>query len=218
MNALVIFGMFATPFIDFALYSASSYMANPRSFTLDMQKRSLRDWHGNMVNYVLVWYFLCFRFTWDVPALSDGWMIPSYFVIVDVAFYGLHFACHRFFYYRIHQKHHLCQPIGSHCARHSHWIDATLENISFFTPFFFLSYNAYCAFLCLLLNGVWASYIHTHPTCVERGTLMVTPYLHWIHHQFGGTSSCNYALYFTLWDRLLGTLNEDGRVALVKSE
>ena len=216
MDTLSLCGiMLATPVVDFALYSTSSLLTNPRTFTLTMQRRALRDWHGNTVNYLLTWYLLACRFTWDAPGLSDGWRVLSYFAIVDVAFYALHRACHRFLYYPIHQKHHLCQPVGSHCARHSHWLDATLENVSFFTPFFVLSYSAYVAFACLLLNGVWASYIHTYPTRVERGAWMVSPYLHWIHHQCGGASSCNYALYFTIWDRLLGTLNEESKVALV---
>ena len=215
VRSAVVLCMMATPLIDFGLYALSSCLTNRRAFTLKMQQRALHDWHGNVLNYILTWYLIYNGLTWDVPGWVDGFKLVAYFFMVDAVFYALHRACHRFFYYAIHQQHHLCKPTGSHCARDSHWLDATLENVSFFTPFFVVSYNAYCAFACLLANGVWASYIHTYPTRIERGSFMVSPYLHWIHHQFGGVSSCNYALYFTVWDRLLGTLNEDSKIAWV---
>jgi len=218
MDALVVGGMLATPFVDFALYATSSFVVSPQTFAMTRQVRALREWHGNVVNYALMWYLLCYRLDWDAPRWSDAWMVPAYVLIVDGVFYGLHRACHRFWYYPIHQRHHLCQPIGAHCARHSHWLDATLENLSFFAPFFVLSFNAYYALACLLFNSAWASYIHTYPTRIVRGGWLVSPYLHWIHHQSSGASSCNYALYCTVWDRLLGTLCEDSRLVWMPPE
>jgi sterol desaturase/sphingolipid hydroxylase (fatty acid hydroxylase superfamily) len=215
MSVLLLCCLLATPFVDFGLYTLSSWLVQPSSFTMHRQARALGDWHGNVLNYILVWYFICYQFTWDRLGWMDGLKVVCYFPIVDTTFYALHRTCHRCFYYTIHQKHHLCKPIGSQCARHSHWLDAMLENLSFFAPFFVLSYNGWCASLCLLANTVWASYLHTYPARVERGAWMMSPYLHWIHHQFGGVSSCNYALYSTVWDRLLGTLNEEGKVDLV---
>jgi len=168
----------------------------------------------NIINYLLTWYLIYYRFTWGIPYFFDVLLSLLYFFIVDTTFYFLHRGCHVFLYYQIHQKHHLCQPIGSHCARHSHWIDATLENLSFFTPFFIFYYNAYCAFICLILNSIWASYIHTYPKRIEKAGFMNSPYLHWIHHQYGSTSSCNYSLYFTIFDRFFGTLNEKSKLTI----
>lgn len=211
-------GMVLTPVIDFTLYSVSSFLVNPRNFNISRQKRALEDWHGNIINYLVTWYLIYNRFTWGVPDLFDGLLSLGYFLIVDATFYFLHRLCHTFFYYQIHQKHHLCKPIGSHCARHSHWIDATLENLSFFTPFFIFYYNAYCAFVCLILNSIWASYIHTYPLNIGEAGIMNSPYLHWIHHQFGDISSCNYSLYFTILDRLFGTLNVKSKQKITLSE
>jgi sterol desaturase/sphingolipid hydroxylase (fatty acid hydroxylase superfamily) len=149
-------GMLLTPLVDFTLYSVSSFLVNPQEFKISRQQRVLEDWHGNIINYIITWYLIYYRFTWGVPHLFDGLLSLLYFFIVDTTFYFLHTGCHVFLYYKIHQKHHLCQPIGSHCARHSHWIDATLENLSFFTPFFICNYNAYCAFICLIINTIWA--------------------------------------------------------------
>jgi sterol desaturase/sphingolipid hydroxylase (fatty acid hydroxylase superfamily) len=207
-------GMLLTPIVDFTLYSVSSFLVNPPEFKISRQKRVLQDWHGNIINYVITWYLIYYRFTWGVPHFFDGLLSLLYFFIVDTTFYFLHRGCHVFLYYQIHQKHHLCQPIGSHCARHSHWIDATLENLSFFTPFFICNYNAYCAFICLIINTIWASYIHTYPIRIEKAGFMNSPYLHWIHHQYGSISSCNYSLYFTILDRLFGTLNEKSKEKL----
>jgi len=207
-------GMVLTPLVDFTLYSVSSFLVNPDDFKMSTQKRALGDWHGNIINYLLTWYLIYYRFTWGIPDLFDGLLSFLYFFIVDTTFYFLHRGCHIFLYYQIHQKHHLCKPIGSHCARHSHWIDATFENVSFFTPFFIFNYNAYCAFVCLTLNSIWASYIHIYPKTIQRAGLMNSSYLHWIHHQYGDISSCNYSLYFTILDRLFRTLNEKSKEKL----
>jgi hypothetical protein len=36
-------GIIVTPFIDFTLYSMSSFLVNPHNFKISMQKRALED-------------------------------------------------------------------------------------------------------------------------------------------------------------------------------
>ena len=58
------FGMVLTPFVDFTLYSVSSFLVNPDDFKISTQKRALGDWHGNIINYLVTWYLIYYRFTW----------------------------------------------------------------------------------------------------------------------------------------------------------
>ena len=58
-------GMVLTPFIDFSLYSVSSFLVNPQYFKISTQKKALEDWHGNIINYLFTWYLIYYRFTWD---------------------------------------------------------------------------------------------------------------------------------------------------------
>ena len=51
-------GMVLTPLVDFTLYSISSFLVNPDDFKMSTQKRSLVDWHGNIINYLLTWYLI----------------------------------------------------------------------------------------------------------------------------------------------------------------
>jgi sterol desaturase/sphingolipid hydroxylase (fatty acid hydroxylase superfamily) len=214
MLAIILCGMLLTPLIDFGLYLLSTFIMQ-RSISISVIHKALSDWHGNLLNYILTWYLLFNRFTWLI-AWSDILMFVVYFFIVDAVFYIVHRICHKLLYYPYHQVHHICRPFNSHCARNSHWIDATLENISFFTPFFVLQYNAPCAFVCLFGNVIWASYVHSYPTYISKDTWLVTPYIHWIHHQYSSEASYNYALYFTIWDRLLGTYTEKSKIMIDK--
>jgi len=57
-------GIVLTPFIDFTLYSVSSFLINPQHFKISRQKQAFEEWHGNIINYLLTWYLIYYRFTW----------------------------------------------------------------------------------------------------------------------------------------------------------
>jgi hypothetical protein len=63
-------GIVLTPLVDFTLYSLSSFLVNQSDFNMSTQKRALGDWHGNIINYLLTWYLIYYRFTWENQSCS----------------------------------------------------------------------------------------------------------------------------------------------------
>jgi sterol desaturase/sphingolipid hydroxylase (fatty acid hydroxylase superfamily) len=57
------------------------------------------------------------------------------------------------------------------------------------------------ALALLFSNAVWVTYLHTGADHYFPG--MAGALHHRLHHYYG-ENSCNYALYFQFWDRLMG--------------
>tara|TARA_B110000483_G_scaffold237297_1_gene311841 strand:- start:274 stop:726 length:453 start_codon:yes stop_codon:yes gene_type:complete len=147
------------------------------------------------------------KLQWGFVGYADLGSVLYYFLMVDFSFFMVHYGCHVGLYRRFHHVHHLCTPLVTFCTRSSHAIDAALENIVFVLPLFLYTFNGFVAYICLIMNAFWVAYLHTNTTNT-KGVFMILPRHHFIHHRHGKTSY-NYALYFTLWDRIFGTFKQD---------
>ena len=166
-----------------------------------------RHWYGNFLNYLLLTWLSFNNFHWVIPEMVDILSICFYFIVVDVSFFVVHYICHLYLYKKIHIVHHSCKPLLTLCTRSSHAIDAAFENIVFIFPFFFFQFNGFIAYLCLITNAFWVSYLHTNFNSSKNENLVMRPLHHSIHHKYG-KKSYNYALYFTFWDKMFGTYKD----------
>ena len=171
---------------------------------------SAKNWiYGNALNYGIITYLAINSFQWSSCCLVDATtQFIVYIFMVDTCFYMLHYVSHdKRIYQQFHIQHHLCS-LSSYCTRDSHWLDAMVENTSFTFPLLLPNRNGYTACFCLVFNAFWVTWLHSGRG-LSKGdkvdSIVVTPHLHAIHHKYPGRTSCNYALYFTFWDRLCDT-------------
>lgn len=208
---IILLGMM--PFIDFMLYHFITRICQ-RPNTSPMPYRFIfQHWLlGNIGNYVFISWLSVSHVAWDIPSLQNVILqMILYFVVVDLVFFILHFTCHRLWYEKIHRLHHICKPLQSSCTRNSHWIDAFIENSSFTLPFCICEYNGFVAYACLIFNAVWIGNLHNGDMIDGLNTFFIQPSHHTIHHQYNGKQSFNYAIYFTIWDRMFQTFRTCSR-------
>ena len=195
---------------DYFIFLFINYIYNSK-LTINNIKDLCKVWHGNIINYILFQYF-SFKLNWfSYIKPYDLFLGFLYFIMVDFIFYNIHYLVHtKCIYNKIHKFHHKCKPLIVICTRNSHWIDATLENISFFLPFFIFNYHGFIFLFCLLTNAFWIAYLHSGEIKqIKQNSLFITPTHHTIHHKYEGCVSYNYALYFTFWDYIFNTLKTD---------
>lgn len=176
-----------------------------------------KHWCGNLLNYLLLTWLSLNKFVWVMPNFIDIPSIMFYFVVVDLSFFMVHYFCHLFLYSRIHMLHHSCKPLLAFCTRSSHAIDAAFENIAFMMPLLIFQFNGFIAYLCLITNAFWVSYLHTNcgtnTVANYHNEKIMRPRHHFVHHRYG-RHSYNYALYFTFWDKLFGTYKGGAQIVI----
>lgn len=205
---------------DFVLYCGISYLW---SFVFEgihldaYQKRKTQalehakeQWHGNFLNYIFlisVWKghvgkSLYYNIS-DYPLWYTVMTIPLYYFFVDTFFYWLHVTAHHPRWYKAsHAYHHLFRPPTTWATRASHFVDAAFENVAFTSVLVSIPFYFPLALALLFSNAVWVTYLHTGADHFFPG--MAGALHHRLHHYYG-ENSCNYALYFQFWDRLMGT-------------
>jgi len=152
----------------------------------------------------------------NVKDYGVGWWITSLLglmVINDAYFYWMHRLIHRpGWFQKIHKVHHLSTNPSPYAAFAFHPIEAFLEFI-WIMPFFFLvplhvGMTIAFSVVSLVLNVIGHLGVEIYP---DRWR--AHPVLSWLnrstfhndHHRLFRT---NYGLYFTFWDRMMGTLEQ----------
>ena len=140
--------------------------------------------------------------------------IPLTLLVHDAYFYWIHRLMHRPRLYRlVHLLHHRSVNPSPWAAYAFHPVEAVLEGaviplLLFGIPLHPLAFWAFVTFM-LLFNvyghlgyELFPKNLYTHPL----GRWLNSSVHHNLHHEkFHG----NYGLYFTIWDRLCGTLRRD---------
>lgn len=145
--------------------------------------------------------------SWVISALG----LLAVLVVVDAWFYWLHRSLHdnRFLYRHVHRIHHGSVDVTPLASNRFHPLELfliTLPN-AIIPAILFMSPWAYvAAFAISLLNNVYGHCgYELLPTAWSRIPVLkhkTTSLHHNMHHE---RSQGNFALYFTWWDRLMGT-------------
>lgn len=148
-----------------------------------------------------------------------GWVyfflsFPLMIIIHDTYFYWTHRLMHHKKLFRLfHLVHHRSTNPSPWAAYAFHPLEAIVESGVFLVFLFTIPVNAiqlFVFFLFMIVYNVYGHlgyeiyppYFNTHPI----GRWINTSVSHNQHHQF---FTGNYGLYFTFWDRLMGTLRKD---------
>jgi lathosterol oxidase len=150
---------------------------------------------------------------------DQGWLyfflaFPLMFIIHDTYFYWAHRLMHHKKLFRLfHFVHHKSTNPSPWAAYAFHPLEALVE-IGIYVVFLFTIPMHYLHFIIFfLLSIIYNVYGHLgyelYPKGFNRhwlGKWVNTSVNHNQHHQY---FKGNYGLYFTFWDRMMGTLNKD---------
>jgi sterol desaturase/sphingolipid hydroxylase (fatty acid hydroxylase superfamily) len=131
-------------------------------------------------------------------------------MVADTWFYWVHRGFHEiaWLYERSHYLHHSAHPVNTFMGNGGDVFELiTQGELQVFVPTLFVPIHArYFVLNSLLMQG-FTLWLHNGkrwrlPGWVRK--IVIDPFDHNIHHYFG-RRNFNYALYFTVWDRLMGT-------------
>lgn len=143
----------------------------------------------------------------------DGWTAwIGGFILVDLAFYGWHWASHRVnVMWAAHGVHHQSQDYNLAVALRQEWFSFPFK-LPFHLPFALLGLDPLIFFTCSALNTLYQFWIHTE-LIGKLGPLelvMNTPSHHRVHHGVNPAYiDRNHGGVFIVWDRLFGTFTEE---------
>ncbi len=156
------------------------------------------------------------RIYWDFAERSTAWYVFSFVLMVfthDAYFYWIHRAMHHpALYRRVHLVHHRSTNPSPWAAYAFHPVEAFLEAAILPVMAFSFPIHASAFGLFFLFQIVYNVYGHLgyelYPKGFHRhwlGRWINTSTHHNLHHRYFRGS---YGLYFTIWDRLMGTMAE----------
>ncbi len=140
---------------------------------------------------------------WAYWALS----VPVYVLLWDLVFYVTHRALHWTTIYRnSHFRHHSCRPPVAWSGIAVDPFETILSGIlPYVVPLFMMPFHIWTVYALNMGLLIWATLLHS--TLKWNGNwLFFGPKDHNVHHSFG-LKNCNFAAVFTLWDRLMGTMD-----------
>lgn len=134
-------------------------------------------------------------------------------MVADTWFYWVHRTFHElaWLYERSHYLHHSAHPVNTFMGNGGDVFELiTQGELQVFVPTLFVPVNARWFVINALLMQGFTLWLHNAKRWRFPGWLrkiLIDPFDHNIHHYFG-RKNFNYALYFTVWDRLMGTHKE----------
>jgi sterol desaturase/sphingolipid hydroxylase (fatty acid hydroxylase superfamily) len=148
-----------------------------------------------------------------------GWVyaifaFPLMLLIHDAYFYWMHRLMHHPWFFKLfHLVHHKSNNPSPWAAYAFHPVEAVAESLIFVIFLFTIPVHSLHLKFFFIFSLVYNVYGHLgfeiYPKKFSRhwlGKWLNTSVAHNMHHQhFNG----NYGLYFTIWDRLMGTLRKD---------
>ena len=148
-----------------------------------------------------------------------GWVyailaFPLMLLMHDTYFYWAHrLMHHRIFFKTFHLTHHKSTNPSPWAAYAFHPLEAIIESLIFVIFLFTIPVHAIHLSIFFIFSLVYNVYGHLgfelYPKGFNRhwlGKWINTSTCHNLHHQF---FNGNYGLYFTIWDRIMGTLRKD---------
>jgi lathosterol oxidase len=149
-------------------------------------------------------------FLWGLSQIL--WIILVLFIL-DFTFYWSHRAMHsRALYNLVHSTHHrFIEPSAFASYAMNSMEAAFLASTMIFVPYLIVPYNTSVADISAFIHVSWAGFIHSgfESSGWSRRPLLryiYSPSHHYIHHRRGVG---NYGIYFTFWDKLMGTEDTD---------
>jgi len=131
-------------------------------------------------------------------------------IVADTWFYWVHRMFHEvaWLYQRSHYLHHSAHPVNTFMGNGGDAFELiTQGELQVFVPTLFVPIHArYFVLNSLMMQG-FTLWLHNGkrwklPNWARK--IIIDPFDHNIHHYFG-RRNFNYALYFTVWDRMMGT-------------
>ena len=169
--------------------------------------------------FALVLYFI-YLGTGYSPVYYDvheyGW---AYFflsmlvmaILNDAAFYWTHRVMHWTpVYKKVHALHHRFTDVNAWTTYSFHFFESVIAAIlTFYVPALLFPWHPAALMLYSTCNIAWSTYLHCGYDLVPKEWQNRRPFTwfyssthHFHHHQ---NPNCNYGLYFTIWDRMMGT-------------
>lgn len=140
--------------------------------------------------------------------------VPLLFIAHDTWFYWTHRAMHhpKIFRYA-HKLHHLSKETTPFTAISFHPLEAVVEALWSVIPFLIIPFHPIALLIFALIETFHTVFNHLGYESLPKGFtkhpifgIKTTPTHHGMHHEKVGG---NYGLYFTFWDRVMGTEFKD---------
>jgi Delta7-sterol 5-desaturase len=144
-------------------------------------------------------------------------------VLHDTFFYWLHRALHtRFLFNHVHRLHHESRYPTAFAAYSFSWQEAAAEFLIVMAVFYVIPMHLLAIFIFQTISIAYNAYGHCGVEFFPEGasgqrvaSWFNTSSRHAFHHRRGHG---NYSLYFSFWDRIMGTLKDDSEVSVAQRE
>jgi sterol desaturase/sphingolipid hydroxylase (fatty acid hydroxylase superfamily) len=196
LSALVIFSLGAAIVVlTHKFWGYPKIIGYPAAFNFKL-KQSPGWRHSLLATQVYSWWF--FQIIFILFSLMS----------VDFTFYWSHRLMHsRTLFPAVHSTHHQFTEPSAFCSYALHPFEATLLAMTLFVPHLLAPFNQLVWGVFLAFHVGWVGFIHSgfdssawaqHPIL----RYIYSPTHHLFHHREGES---NYGLYFTFWDKIMGT-------------
>lgn len=160
--------------------------------------------------FIQFYYEDVYQFGLQYKPVHGLWSALLLFVIVDFAFYWMHFATHKIrWFWTSHVTHHSGEHMNySTALRQNFWGVFNLSWVMWWTPVALIGFDKNWAMLAIEANLVYQFFLHTHAfdNYGPLGKLFNTPSHHRVHHGSNPQQiDTNFGGVLIIWDKLFGT-------------
>lgn len=167
---------------------------------------------------VLYWYRIGItKIYFDINEYGILYLIGSIFIMIiihDAYFYWTHKLMHSYkWLYRFHKIHHMSHNPNPWTAFSFHPVEALISLGIIPLIIFIIPTHPLALMLFLMIMTIYNVLIHLGHKIISKenifhciGKWTNTTSNHDLHHEIGGR--LNYGLYFSIWDRMMGTYLE----------
>lgn len=131
--------------------------------------------------------------------------------LADSWFYWTHRMFHEieWLYKCSHYLHHSAHPVNTFMGNGGDWVELVSQGeMQVFFPPLFVPVQAGVFVINAIFMQTYVLFLHSGERIrMPYHKVIVDPYEHNIHHHFG-MKNFNFSLYFTFWDRVMGTHKE----------
>ena len=146
-----------------------------------------------------------------ISAQPAWWNAVVALVLVDFIGYWMHRAQHQLpGLWRFHKVHHSSHQLDWFAGARRHPIDEAVGKVALFVPLVWLGFGAEVLGGLGGLLGLWVGLTHTNTRWkfLKVRRWLGTPDMHhWHHAHVERGHGHNFAVFFTVWDRVLGTFH-----------